>query len=699
MSSANVAALLAKSTKKLELTSTIPAKSAATRNIYKLIDEDELSQFLKRYVDQVGMSGSPFRTLRAFVAHAPDSKDSERRSAVGQIVKAYETFDNGVLDPGTGEFSIPRLAVMDPADTATIHQSAKLSLALKTPAANWYAKNQHKKSGKPMGPFEHYGLLLPALMNMLPAIFLDLLANSGEYILPVIGRKSGIAVLEAVLARDIVQNLQPVLLKIKGLVKELEILAIVKHELDKGTDIDSQVPGLGAWYTAESAKVPEKLRSINTVSMGPIGSITQICADMFDIDRIREMTRNEQIEENPLPISDAALPYILQIQKEVNRSATNEGENLLPGLVIAKRDVGPVLEFDTNDPLGSLGNRGFQRAMSERLRFFNSGVDLQATFEKDMSDFAKAVLDANQLLPNQNKPQFDPELVNSIVVESQLRLRADATANLMLIYVKDELLNRVAAVTNDPVPEAPQPAAEVDASDGPKPEKKVQKPSITAHLDDLEKQLGILAPATLARNKRDYDLVQVELRAQIELSQRLLGQLQDYQDASAPVPERLSQRIAKNEAKITDLKRQTEELVAERRLNKPNVAELEVDRQKREAIQTVDGVLTRLRQKRLAGETLTQKQLRILDSGKQLREMFGSAIIPVPPTSDIATILDEALTDHGKRHKSYAITGKEREERNRKVTLNWHAKRDAQRSKAVYLQGQAQLYGQLFRRR
>jgi hypothetical protein len=79
--------------------------------------------------------------------------------------------------------------------------------------------------------------------------------------------------------------------------------------------------------------------------------------------------------------------------------------------------------------------------------------------------------------------------------------------------------------------------------------------------------------------------------------------------------------------------------------------------------------------------------------------MFGSAIIPVPPTSDIATILDEALTDHGKRHKSYAITGKEREERNRKVTLNWHAKRDAQRSKAVYLQGQAQLYGQLFRRR
>ena len=694
--SAAVAALLAKSAKKLEIASTIPPKKSSTRPIYRLLDENDLSHFLRRYADQVAMSGSPFRTLRAFVAHAADSKDAERTSAVGQIVKVYETFDKGTLDPGTGEFSIPRLAVMDPVDTATIEQKAKLQLAIKAPTTTWYTKNQFKKSGKPMGPFEHYGLLLPALMHMLPAIFLDLVANSEEYVLPVIGRESGIPVLEAVLVRDIVQNLQPILLKIKGLVKELEILAIVKHELGKGTDIDAEVPGLGAWFTAESAKIDEKLRSIHTACMGPIGSIQQICTDMFDIDRIREMTRNEQIEENPLPISDAALPYILQLQREVNRSALNEGENLLPGLIISKRDVGPVLEFDTSDTLGSLTNRGFQRAMAERARYFNSGFDVQATFDKDLSDFAKAVLDANQLLPNQNKAQFDPELVNSVVVESQRRSRADTTDNLMLIYVKDELLTRVAAVTNDPVPEAPLEAAEVDAKDGPKAEKKIKKPTGAEHILALQSQLSPLAPTMLQEVTQQITQVNADLRA----ADREFEEVEAELDAvTGSVPSDLQTRYDKALAKVQDLQQRITKLRDVRDANLPTSSEIELDKQKRKSTQTVDGVLTRLRQKRLAGEALTQQQLRILDSSKQLREMFGTAIIPVAAGTSIATILDEALTDHGKRHKSYALTGKEREERNRKVTLNWHAKRDAQRSKAVYLQGQAQLYGQLFRRR
>ena len=74
------------------------------------------------------------------------------------------------------------------------------------------------------------------------------------------------------------------------------------------------------------------------------------------------------------------------------------------------------------------------------------------------------------------------------------------------------MLTRIAAVTNVPVPEAPQPAAEVDAAYRPKAEKRIQKPTGAEHITALQRQLSALAPSVLVEVSTEMTHLNADLR-------------------------------------------------------------------------------------------------------------------------------------------------------------------------------------------
>jgi hypothetical protein len=87
-----------------------------------------------------------------------------------------------------------------------------------------------------------------------------------------------------------------------------------------------------------------------------------------------------------------------------------------------------------------------------------------------------------------------------------------------------------------------------------------------------------------------------------------------------------------------------------------------------------------------------------LDNVEELRKQFGTAKISTRAGQSAIDVLDAAISEHGRRHKNYALSTKETRKRNSSVGLNWHSRvTDAQKAKAVYLSGQAQAYSRLFK--
>ena len=216
------------------------------------------------------------------------------------------------------------------------------------------------------------------------------------------------------------------------------------------------------------------------------------------------------------------------------------------------------------------------------------------------------------------------------------------------------------------------------------------------YLEQMERQLQADNPARAQASRN--------LGANLAASTQVLQDMQTESDRLKAIPA----RSAKQEQDLQIMETRSIPRMIEQvtRLRQGTVAleasptELQEARDRSEREQTVDGIVSGLRTRQLANQEMTPQMLRVLDHIEELRRQFGRAKINTRAGQSAIDVLDAAISEHGRRHKNYKLSDKELRKRNSSVGLNWHSRvQDAQKAKAVYLSGQAQAYGKLFKTR
>jgi hypothetical protein len=463
-------------------------------------------------------------------------------------------------------------------------------------------------------------------------------------------------------------------------------------------------PQTSAALAVEAAKVPGYLQGITAnLSLGQ-ATPRDAASALVDNNEFRALMRSEQVAGVTIDVSDEPWRYMTQLDGAF-RAHVNAGnvsrEALFPGCRLVETDGRRHLALNSDAP-GAPNDGAWQALVAAEGMMQRAGWHGKAAFDATMEAFASACLEANKAVSSQNKTLFTDDFVAGLVDAAVAQQRAVGTMRPIVNYVT-RALNTAAQTGAERNPSAEAAAADTGApasaaatTDG--AQREIVRKGATGRewLEDLSASLTAPERATLALTQQDQqDAVDegAAMRARVdELRQRKSdgtitateeGELDTLTTFSVP---RSRQRIALASDAV--------------KRAGPSDTQLATVREAAKQAETVDGIVASLRTKRVAGEALSAQEVRVLDEVPKLRELFGTGRIKTVRGQSPLAVLDASISDHGRRNKSYALSTKETDSRNRKVGLNWATHTEnIHKSRAVYLSGRAHANAKLFHQR
>jgi hypothetical protein len=652
-----------------------------------------------------GFTGVALRILRACAAAQGDgAMDAARAAARNSIEACHEDAARGTFTEG-GDFVPVYRREFDDARHASLERKAGERLEwtyFGGPPPLYYTELRAAAVGDAAtSPFTLLGLWMPHLLSQIPRVVGETAKQAsrpiGTHGLPLGSFGEAVA---AFLNDTIPATLGALVSDAMQSVFRIEAYVV----LLKDSGGIAVTPQTSAALAVETAKVPGYLQGITmNLSLGQPTPRTAAIA-LIDTDEFRAQMRTEQVAGVTLDVSDDPWRYMVQLDEAFRAHVllgNGSREALFPGCRLVETDGRRHLALDSDDP-GAPNDGAWQALVTAEGMMQRAGWHGQAAFSATMEAFASACLEANKGVSSQNKELFTADFIASTVEAAVTQQRAAGNLMPIVRYVT-RALNTAAQTGAARVPSAEAAAADTGApasaaatTDG--AQREIVRKGATGRewLEDLSASLTAPERATLAITQQDQQdaLDQgADMRARVDdlqqrksdgtISRSEEGELDTLKTFSVP---RSLQRIA----------------IASDAVKRagPSDTQLATVREAAKQAETVDGIVATLRTKRVAGEALSAQEVRVLDEVPKLRELFGTGRIKTVRGQSPLAVLDASISDHGRRNKSYALSTKETDSRNRKVGLNWATHTEnIHKSRAVYLSGRTHANAKLFHQR
>jgi hypothetical protein len=673
----------------------------------RLMNQPSVTAQLDDYLAATaGLTGLATRIARACVAAQPDgAMDAARDAAITAIARCHEQVGNGRFTEGGDYVPVYQQAFDETGDTILERDTAeRIKWEYFAPGAGepdwWRELGRAARGDSVTRYFAHFTLWSPHILVQLPRIIGSIATSAAR---PIASHTLPFGTfgeaLNAYLSDRIPETIGAQVRASMNDVFRIEAYAVLK-EAEGGLGLLD--PQQTAALAQEVADLPRHLASITgNLSLGT-PSPRAAAEVLLNNNEFRALMRTQQVEAVGIDVEDAPYRYMQQLDRAFDahvQAGGRQREALIPGCELVETDGRKHLRLRSDDP-GAPNDGAWQALTLMEGAMGRAGWYRLANFQASMDRLAEACMVANKSVSSENKDLFTDDFVGELVRLSVAAQAAQAHPQPITSYLT-RVLN-AAAQAGDvralSAEAAPEDEGEVDVraptlTDADQREEVRQGATGREWLEQLQASLSPLEQEAQRAARESLDDI---VDAGKDLRQRQAAL--EAQSKVAPLTRAESSELRK--LKTQTIPRNVDEIARRRQaLNLTGPTDLQITTARDEAKQqeTVDGIVTSLRTKQLAGEPLTEQEVRIIDAAAKLRELFGTGRIKTAAGQSALAVLDAAISDHGRRHKSYKLSDKEVRSRNSKVGLNWHSRvADARKAKAVYLSGQAQANRKLF---